>query len=207
MTVEDRCASNVQLHRYVQSGLWFPDIRFVFDTTLASLESTCIAEASSANTRHNVATLTAGNDDMAIGARTCVGSQPLHEAIIPFDNVFQVLQVVCEQVLLMATEHLRSEKLSEILFPQPVLAACCWTSDVQFLLVNSRFGPLLSTRSTESMATCVITPMLVFAQGSTPKIAINVTTIIRHLQHGVHANATCELGRSRNVLAECSEGI
>merc|ERR1712113_422946 len=87
-TADDvRCASSVGLRRCAQSGLWFPDIRFVLDITFAPLESTLVAEASSANTSHNVATLTAGNDHMAIGARTGVSSQPIHETLIPFDNV------------------------------------------------------------------------------------------------------------------------
>merc|ERR1712187_155474 len=142
---------------------WVPNITSAFHTALACFESTCVAEACSTNTEHDVASLATGNNDVASEAGSGVFTKPIHETTFLFSNAFQIAQVICMQMLLMTTKHLGIQQFLKILVPQFVLAAWRRTSDLQPLLIDSSSCPLLSTRPTESMTACMIVPMLILA--------------------------------------------
>jgi len=159
---------------------WVPNIASALhsNAALACLESACIAEVCSTNANHFVASLAAGNNDVTVRARSSIFAKPSHEIIVLPGKAFQITQMVCVHMILMALKHLGTQQFFEILIPQLVFAAWLRTSDLQPLLIDCSFCPSTGTRPTESMTACMIVPMLVPARSGTPKIALHTRPIV-----------------------------
>jgi len=137
-------------------------------STLTRCAAASVAESATAHTRHDVAALAARHDDVTGWAGPRVLPQPAHQGIILLRNVLQMFQVVRMLMLTVAVQDAHADELRQVLLPETVRATLCRTLDSQLSIIDLSFRPLLHAGSAEGVAACMVRPMLIFADRSTP---------------------------------------